>query len=83
MSVELVRCPLCGFAFDPSANAACTTCPLTRNCPMICCPACGHVTLDPGRSILADLARRALTRRSAEPEETLGSGRPETEEAHA
>jgi len=72
MSEELFRCPLCGFAFDAQANAACRQCPLTRNCPMICCPACGHVTLDPGRSILGRLAREALGRRPAEREGAHG-----------
>jgi len=72
MSHELFRCPLCGFAFDAQANAACLQCPLTRNCPMICCPACGHVTLDPGRSILGRLAQQALSRRPAEREGTHG-----------
>lgn len=71
MSRELFRCPLCGSRFDAQANAACLQCPLTKNCPMVCCPTCGHVTLDPGRSILGRLAREAL-----------GSQRSESGQAH-
>jgi len=72
MSEELFRCPLCGFAFDAEANAACLQCPLTRNCPMICCPACGHVTLDPGRSILGRLAQEAFARVRSTAEDAHG-----------
>ena len=60
MSRDAFRCALCGFAFDPAANAACHQCPLIKNCPMVCCPACGHSTIDPARSKLGRLAQFLL-----------------------
>lgn len=48
-----ISCPLCGHAFDPSANSGCASCPLNRGCRIICCPNCGHSTVDPRESRLA------------------------------
>jgi hypothetical protein len=39
---------------------------------MICCPACGHVTLDPGRSILGRLAQEAFARGRPSAEDVYG-----------
>jgi hypothetical protein len=43
-------CPLCGFGFDPAAHMACQTCPLHSGCHLVCCPSCGHTTVDQGQS---------------------------------
>ena len=43
-------CPLCGHGFDPAAHLACQTCPLHSGCHLICCPSCGHTTVDQGQS---------------------------------
>lgn len=61
MSITLVRCPLCGFRFDPAQNQACPTCPLAKGCTAVCCPACGHSTINPRRSALGRLASALLT----------------------
>jgi Fe2+ transport system protein FeoA len=45
-----LTCPLCGHNFDPSAHLACQTCPLHTGCRLVCCPACGHTTVDQGQS---------------------------------
>jgi Fe2+ transport system protein FeoA len=50
MIVVQFTCPLCGHAFDPSAHLACQTCPLHTGCHLVCCPACGHTTVDQGQS---------------------------------
>jgi len=51
-----MTCSLCGYTFDPVAQAACVTCPLRKNCPLVCCPYCGHVTVDTDQSRLVRLA---------------------------
>ena len=53
-----VTCSLCGLAFDPAANPACPTCPLANGCAIVCCPRCGHDTVDPARSSLVQLGAR-------------------------
>jgi Fe2+ transport system protein FeoA len=55
---RLLTCPICGFAFDPSENPSCPSCPLAAGCTAACCPNCGHDTVDPGRSRLVALATR-------------------------
>lgn len=52
MTVRL-DCPVCGYSFNPAAEAACLSCPLKGGCALVCCPACGHVTVDETRSRLA------------------------------
>jgi len=41
-----MKCPLCGFEFDPEEARACNQCPLQRACTMICCPHCGYQMVD-------------------------------------
>jgi len=53
-------CPLCGHAFDPAAHSGCASCPLSRGCRIICCPNCGHSSVDPSSSRLARWALGAL-----------------------
>jgi Fe2+ transport system protein FeoA len=50
MMATLFTCPLCGHAFDPAAHLACQTCPLHAGCRLVCCPSCGHTTVDQGQS---------------------------------
>lgn len=39
----MVKCPLCGFQFDPAgAASACGACPLGSGCDSACCPNCGY-----------------------------------------
>lgn len=62
MTAISFSCPLCGHAFDPAASAGCATCPLSGGCRIICCPNCGHSTVDPQSSRLARWAEGALGR---------------------
>ena len=50
MTTVQFTCPLCGHGFDPAAHLACQTCPLHAGCRLVCCPACGHTTVDQGQS---------------------------------
>lgn len=61
-----ITCSLCGLAFDPTANPACPSCPLASGCTIVCCPRCGHDTVDPARSSVVQLGARVgrLLRRS-------------------
>jgi Fe2+ transport system protein FeoA len=61
----LCTCPLCGHSFDPAAHLACQTCPLHAGCHLVCCPACGHTTVDPGRSRLVRWLTALLDRSTA------------------
>jgi predicted RNA-binding Zn-ribbon protein involved in translation (DUF1610 family) len=64
MSASLFICPLCGHRFDPETITACNSCPLHKNCSMVCCPACGHTTVDTNRSALARWVSSLLTKES-------------------
>jgi Fe2+ transport system protein FeoA len=61
----LSTCPLCGHSFDPAAHLACQTCPLHAGCHLVCCPACGHTTVDPGQSRLVRWLTALLDRSTA------------------
>lgn len=62
MTAISFSCPLCGHAFDPAANGGCASCPLSGGCRIICCPNCGHSTVDPRSSRLARWAEAAIGR---------------------
>jgi Fe2+ transport system protein FeoA len=67
-------CPLCGHAFDPAAHLACQTCPLHSGCRLVCCPACGHTTVDQEQSRIVRWITGLLSRAS-QPQD-LPSSRP-------
>ncbi len=70
-----LTCSLCGHTFAPQAEAACGACPLRRGCPLVCCPACRHVTVDVDRSrlahLLAPLVHRGVRAGDSRPAKTL------------
>jgi Fe2+ transport system protein FeoA len=66
MMANLLTCPLCGHGFDPAAHLACQTCPLHTGCRLVCCPSCGHTTVDQGQSRLVQWITRLLDRASAQ-----------------
>lgn len=43
--VKKLICPVCGFAFNPNENQACSSCPLKSKCQVVCCPNCGYQTV--------------------------------------
>lgn len=49
-----MECPLCGTLYNSSARVACSSCPIGSDCTMVCCPNCGHTTIDPSQSKLAN-----------------------------
>lgn len=63
MTEPSLRCPLCGTVFDPTAQAACSSCPLKGGCTLVCCPNCGYTTVNPEESRLARWAERLIPRR--------------------
>jgi len=62
-------CPLCGYGFDPAAHLACQTCPLHSGCHLVCCPSCGHTTVDQGQSRLVQWITTLLARTSVQQKE--------------
>ncbi len=54
--MRVIHCPMCSHRYNPAENAACGTCPLHSGCSMVCCPSCGHSTIDPGQSKLVSVA---------------------------
>jgi hypothetical protein len=60
MSKNMLVCPMCGHHYDPSAHIGCQSCVLNKSCQLVCCPACGFKTVDPGKSTLARLVGRWL-----------------------
>lgn len=61
MTTPVITCPMCGTRYDTTVHAACQTCPLHGGCQMVCCPACGHTTIDPSQSRLARAAARLFS----------------------
>ena len=57
MSPQDIQCSMCGQRFDPELHLACQACLLHSGCNLVCCPACGYQTVDPGRSKMVRLAR--------------------------
>ena len=60
MTKTLLTCPLCGFQFDPQDHPHCISCPLNRDCHMVCCPACQYTTIDTDQSKLAQIVSHLL-----------------------
>ncbi len=67
---RLLNCPLCGHQFDvDTALPLCAGCSIGPGCGLICCPNCGHGTIDVDSSPIAHrLAKKLL--RSTEPTPT-------------
>ena len=59
--VNQTTCPLCGYAYAPDGSRACEHCPLQPGCTMICCPQCGHTTVDQESSSLVRGAERLFS----------------------
>jgi hypothetical protein len=64
MSLQDIQCSMCGQRYDPEQHLACQACPMNSGCNLVCCPACGYQTVDPGRSKIVRLARFFSKRRS-------------------
>jgi ferrous iron transport protein A len=58
----MMRCQLCGFEFDQTQMSCHASCALNAYCAVICCPNCGHQTVDESKSKLAQGLRRLLER---------------------
>jgi len=65
MSLKDIQCSMCGQRYDPEQHLACQACPMNSGCNLVCCPACGYQTVDPGRSKIVRLARFFSTHRSS------------------
>jgi Fe2+ transport system protein FeoA len=57
-----MRCQLCGYEFDETAMSCHASCAMSKHCAVICCPNCGHQTVDESKSKLAQILRRAFKR---------------------
>lgn len=66
MTFDLIRCPVCGHAFQAEERNHCDGCPLAKGCQTICCPACGFVDVDPRRSTLGRWLGRGWWRRRSD-----------------
>lgn len=63
-----MRCPLCGFEFEPTAMSCHSSCAFNDSCGIICCPNCGYQIPDERKSRMADALRRFIARRRADHE---------------
>jgi Fe2+ transport system protein FeoA len=77
MIANQFTCPLCGHGFDPAAHLACQTCPLHSGCRLVCCPSCGHTTVDQGQSRMVRWITAMLDRTFAQSDERAPSQRTE------
>jgi Fe2+ transport system protein FeoA len=39
---ESVLCPLCSFSFEREEMRCACSCPIAKNCGMLCCPSCNY-----------------------------------------
>ena len=62
-----MRCPLCGYEFEPTVMTCHTSCAFNESCGIICCPNCGYQMPDERKSRLAEALRRMLTRKQDKP----------------
>jgi len=62
---SIMACVLCGTRFDPEAEVACGSCPMSGACTLACCPECGYTTVDISSSRSAGLVTRLLSSRKA------------------
>lgn len=72
----LFSCPLCGHSFDPAAHLACQTCPLHSGCHLVCCPRCGHTSVDQGQSRLVRWVTSLIERSAAQRESQRAAAQP-------
>jgi Fe2+ transport system protein FeoA len=57
-----MKCPLCGYEFDPTRLVCHGSCPMADRCAIICCPHCGYQVVDESKSRLAGLIQQAWHR---------------------
>jgi transposase len=61
-AMSMSTCGLCGARFDARSAGCNPSCPLSRNCGLVCCPHCGHGA--PREDVgVAGILKRALARR--------------------
>jgi hypothetical protein len=41
-AVVLEHCPLCGLEFDAAGQGCRPSCPMSKGCKVVCCPACSY-----------------------------------------
>lgn len=71
-----MQCPLCGhlYAADEAASL-CARCPLSGGCRLVCCPSCGHSTVDDSTSAAASwLASKLRKPVHRSPRASAGNG---------
>jgi Fe2+ transport system protein FeoA len=69
-----MRCQLCGFEFDETQMSCHASCAFNKYCTIICCPNCGHQTVDESKSRLAQ-AFRWIFRRSSQEDSAVSACR--------
>ena len=62
-------CPLCGAAFDAAGQGCRPSCPMSKGCAVICCPACGYSFPQEEKGLAGGL-RRLLDRLKKDKERT-------------
>lgn len=55
MSDNMIECPFCGHRFNIVEESTCQSCPLKKNCNLVCCPVCGYQVVDLSISTIASL----------------------------
>ena len=53
-----MTCALCGYEFNGGTLACYGKCPLAAGCHLVCCPNCGHQTVDESRSGTVAMLRK-------------------------
>ncbi len=61
-----MKCPLCGFEFEPTSMSCHASCAFNDSCGIICCPNCGYQIPDETKSRMANALRLYIARKRGE-----------------
>jgi Fe2+ transport system protein FeoA len=60
MSYLDIQCPMCGQQYASQDHLGCKSCPINKDCSLVCCPACGYQTINARRSKFARIVQSLL-----------------------
>lgn len=60
MSYWDIQCPMCGHRYASQDHLGCKSCPVNKECTLVCCPACGYQTVNARKSRFARFVQSLL-----------------------
>ena len=63
MSYWDIQCPMCSHRYFSQDHLGCQSCPVNKDCSLVCCPACGYQTINARKSKFARFVQSLLLKR--------------------